>query len=766
VTDKSSDAAGSPGTPPSGAGKPKSAKAAAPGGTKEPASGPSSGNAARRAAQRSGANAGAAGTRSGSSSTGRLKSGGARTATREGAPRPSGRSDARKRAQRASTVRTRSPRAPGALSPRMGLAVAIGALVLVIANLPKLSTSDFMPQFSVLLVLGAAGLCLLVVRAMGRAAGERTATETWAARFAIAFVVASLISALVSVVPGFAIVGQYQHGTGWLFILSLAGCWALGTGLSGTQRDRLEFFLIAGAIVNAGIAVLQQFIGLSSVGIPEYANQPDGLLGNPVFLGALMAAALVLIAPRFFAQPRTWWWAVVIVAFALGICAERFPAILAFLVVAWFMVGAWRHRAEAPAPPPPFRTWWQPSVVFAGGVFVAVLVGSLLARAVGGVGVVSHTASSTGTETYGQRFDVWSAAVHALADKPVFGWGPGQFQAATASRLSLQYVHQFGLNVFPDAHDIFVEFTTTTGLLGLVCFVGWLVFALWHRTGYLFGFALVILASELVEPLNPAITGVAFLALGGAALNLRTAGQRDGADSSATGTEREKQDASEGRRPLPTWLRTATFVVTLVAVVPAGMLLIGDLVLQQSYYQSDDGNQAEAASTAKVADTFLFDAWPEPATLEARADFALGSHGDRALLPSAIQLAVAAAERDPTDSVLWATAAEDQAASIHLSQAYQSALKSQQNLRYDPQILNLLGEVAADQHKNATAISWFDQSLKVVPAQSNIKTAVRDMSLGCTAETLSAAHPDLRLSCPPGVAARLKGTSGSSGTGR
>ena len=66
------------------------------------------------------------------------------------------------------------------------------------------------------------------------------ATGIAAARLALAFVVVALISTLNSVRPVLALVGLYNQFTGWLFILAMAGCWAIGTGLKAADRRLLE----------------------------------------------------------------------------------------------------------------------------------------------------------------------------------------------------------------------------------------------------------------------------------------------------------------------------------------------------------------------------------------------------------------------------------------------------------------------------------------------------------------------------------------------
>src|SRR5439155_4183415 len=87
-------------------------------------------------------------------------------------------------------------------------------------------------------------------------------------------------------------------GTGLLFVLALVGCWAIGSGAGDDGRRWIATALLAGALVNAGIAVLQSLVDLSTYHLELVDARPPGLLGNSVFLGALAAGAVWLTVLR------------------------------------------------------------------------------------------------------------------------------------------------------------------------------------------------------------------------------------------------------------------------------------------------------------------------------------------------------------------------------------------------------------------------------------------------------------------------------------
>ena len=101
---------------------------------------------------------------------------------------------------------------------------------------------------------------------------------------------------------------------------------------------------------------------------------------------------------------------------------------------------------------------------------------------------------------------------------PLLGVGPGQFRDAVNSTATLSFFQNvLSGRILTDGHDIFVEVVVTTGLLGLVCFLVWLLGAARTAARCTFlGFAAAMIAVALVEPMNVAVLPLAFLGLGAA----------------------------------------------------------------------------------------------------------------------------------------------------------------------------------------------------------------------------------------------------------
>jgi O-antigen ligase len=541
---------------------------------------------------------------------------------------------------------------------------------------------------AVLVVLGAAGLPLLVALAAGKSPAPRGRVEFWAARAAVAFVLVATVSTLMATSSLAALVGPYDQGTGLVFVIALAGCWALGTGLGPADRRVLITALIAGALVNAIVAIFQQLFGLGQIGISGYQGVPSGLLGNPVHLGALLAGSLALLGARLVSGQERWWAATVTIGIGLGVCGERLPAGVGLAVVIWQLWKVHRARAEHPEE-------WRRGLRFSGLAVGGLIAGAVLARVIGnGGGLGGHVATSTSSETFGQRIYAWQAALHAIAHRPVFGYGPGQFQAATEARFPLSYWHAFPGLFFTDAHNILIEYATTTGILGLVLLSAWLVLALIGRRGPLMAFALVLVACELAEPLNVANTPLAFLALGAAAV-ITPPGDRATPDVGAR---------------WPRWLWPLSAIFAALALVPAGILIVGDVALQRSGSQYDVAQEGLAIASGSTANLLLAP-WPDPAELLSQIQTYLALDNKPGAKAKAVYWSTIATKRNPSGPSLWLSLADAQLRADRVGPARASALRAVMLSPWDVGTNDLLANIALWRHDPVQARYWFGRSL-------------------------------------------------------
>jgi tetratricopeptide (TPR) repeat protein len=288
--------------------------------------------------------------------------------------------------------------------------------------------------------------------------------------------------------------------------------------------------------------------------------------------------------------------------------------------------------------------------------------------------------------------------------------------------------------VFTDAHNLFVEYLTTTGILGAGALLLWLAVVLRRARGPLVAAALVLIAMELAEPLNVAVFPVA-LGLLGAASPLVVA------DPSAEPAVARQRD---GPVPLPRLGRAVVSVGAVVGIVAAALFVAGDGVMLRGQGQFDLALDSAALSSGSTANVLL-GAWPDPAELLAETHFylSLGDHpGQQA---QAIRWSEIAVSRDPTNPSILGMLASYQLSAGEYRAAQQSGLLAEKYLPYWPNTLNDLGIASLVLGEHAEARHWFAISLEVSPQQPSI----RDLYDGrCTLDVHHIGLSLLSRSCP------------------
>ena len=494
--------------------------------------------------------------------------------------------------------RDATPALPGAGAPDAGagpfgpLAVA-AAFLLPVAFSPEVYHAFWAPKAAVCLLLIGPGLVALahLVRRRDRAA-----------MLAALFLGSAAVSTILSGSGAVGLTGAPNLGTGLGFVAAVVGAWALGVTSGEQRRRQIAMAFVAAAVVNAVVALLQARDLVPIV--LESPGRSFGLMGNPVYLGALVAAAAWVVARRVGREGRSFVWLgpLVLLAGAAQLSGGRSAVGLTVLAAVAALRGAgWRRGAA---------------------LLAAVAVGFLVAPMWAGGGAVTGVGRSVGAEAgsqFGTRLGFWKIGAEAVAERPVLGWGPGRFEAATSPRSTVA-VSEGGVNVFKDAHNWVVEYGVTTGLVGLALLVGWLVVAGRAASGPLAGVAALVGLFMLVEPQSVGLTPLALLALG--------ASRREQAGP-----------LSQGRG----WLVGAALGLA-AGVVAAGVFLGGEAFLHQGALNSSPDSIERGAA--------LLPAWADVSRLGARTASFAGLHSDE-YRARALSLARQATRREPSDPAAW-----------------------------------------------------------------------------------------------------------------
>ena len=537
---------------------------------------------------------------------------------------------------------------------------AAGALILPIAFAAGLASGVWSLRSAVLLVVAAVGLPILISQARG--------PHSLAARAAVAFLAFGSASSALSQNHTTAVFGLYGQGTGLLFMASLAGAWAIGRSLHPDARPMLERALLLGVFVNIGIALLESMVdvGRISPDLVGEAGRVSGLAGNPVHLAALAVLAVALLLPRFAAAPMKWALPVAAAAAATQLSGTRGAVVIMVVIVVWAA-----HRIGL-----------RITALFT----LALILGLAAGTAIGTSSNATGRAGQVGSLS--NRPATWLSASHSIIEHPVLGVGPGQFRTATSPYRPVSVARSEGPErLFTDAHNIFIEYLTTTGLLGLGALLVWLFAAIRSSHGWLLVGALGVLVIHLFEPQSVITTPLAFLALGA---------------SAALGVDRR-----ERRSPI---LLAAVSCCMVGAFAAASMFLLGEFEMNQVQLDL-------RVAPAQEADRLL-PAWPLTASLVARAWLFRGitNHHNQAEYKVSRSWRLAAVQRDNTDPELWNLLAElDES----LGNQHDALIEYTSALRLNPtstRAMDGLARLAHDSCDVNLERFWRQRALQIVPA--------------------------------------------------
>ena len=491
-------------------------------------------------------------------------------------------------------------RARCAIAP---VAVATLSLLLLIGYAPW-SNSGRASLRSALLLMTFAPAIVFVPRLIR--SSYRLTTFAGLAFLAIAAVSAALSGSWLSVF------GRYGYNVGLLFLVALFSCWCLGSQAASMRGNHLiTTALISGFALNLVVALVQTSGALDGTRLELYEGRAQALFGNPVHFAAIALGAFGVTAWQTLYVRGLWAIAAAGPGLALQLSGSRFALAIAALGV---LAAVARHRSAR-------------AVALAAGLVAGLLLGQVVAAGAGGA-----TGTSRAVELGGSphaRVEAWLNAFQAIRQQPFLGTGPGRFQAAMVEVRSRELA-RFGPDKhFIDAHNLAIEHTTTTGVLGGALFLVWVAAAFRRvRAGPLSWFAVGVLALHLVQPQSVATTPVAFIALGAAGVPLLARNERPAV--------------------VVVGLASATAALTFAG---ATMLLVGDALLRRA--------ALTRSTEAAVRADSLLPPWPEPANrLATLYQLRARSEPGHILASRAINWTEVAAKRDPTVAQWWNVLAE------------------------------------------------------------------------------------------------------------
>jgi O-antigen ligase/predicted negative regulator of RcsB-dependent stress response len=293
----------------------------------------------------------------------------------------------------------------------------------------------------------------------------------------LAFLTWVLISSFFSISPATAIFGKYRRFEGFLSFLTYAIVFFLIVQMVDRPsriRSIAHTLVVSGAVVS-GYGMLQ-FLGLDPVNwgaqLPFEFNRAFSTYGNPDLLGGYLIFPLAISLAMALSDKRQVWRGVYWGAFVLtGLCWG-----------ASFVRGAWigggvalvvlAIAAIVARAPWGAVDWWATGLT---GVFGAAFVARSMQATNEvlniGVRIASTFQLSSGSAV--TRFQIWSAAIRAIKERPVFGFGADTFRLVFPHTKPLEYVKSGGyLSVADNVHNYPLQLAAGIGIPGFLLLYG------------------------------------------------------------------------------------------------------------------------------------------------------------------------------------------------------------------------------------------------------------------------------------------------------
>jgi hypothetical protein len=386
---------------------------------------------------------------------------------------------------------------PIGIESRRGLNVAdvcaiVGVVVLSAAYLPGWTAAWDAPRVAVFLLAVPVGVVGVPLMAWRRDPTAAVLT---------AFLGCGLVASLLAESRTISLVGGIGRQSSWVLWCGAAGLWAIGRSTTELGRSRLVIAAVASGAVSLAFAVVQLIVQPDRFDMSLEQGRPVGLVGNPIYFGAIMCGLAAVVAhPARATGSRLGLAGFGVFAFGAAVSGSRIAVVVTLLIAAAVAASGARRRG----------------LVLGATIAGANVLAIGLHRA---IGTGQSAGERIGTSGVQDRLDLWSFGLKGWADRPLLGAGVGRFRAATQSHYSDAWAGRFSddrSGAWLDAHNLFVEMLVTVGIIGLALLIVLFVQFARRGQGALAWGAAAIATTWLLEPAALAPLGIAALFIGAA----------------------------------------------------------------------------------------------------------------------------------------------------------------------------------------------------------------------------------------------------------
>lgn len=292
----------------------------------------------------------------------------------------------------------------------------------------------------------------------------------------VAFLAWVTLSALFSIHVPTSILGKYRRYEGLLTFATYAAVYFLTLQFADrpSRIRRIAQALFWAGVVVSSLAVLQ-WMGADPTTWGQLTfetNRAFATYGNPDLLAGFLLFPLFVTLGLALTTESPWWRG----AYWAGAILNSLALIASFVRGAWigavvglilFAVLVWRHRPRLGV------VDWTFSGAGILAVVVAILSSLSSSSEVTNFGSRLSSIAETNTGSAKTRFEIWDAALAAIRERPVFGYGPDTFRLIFPRFKPVEYVRDAGyLSVIDNAHNYPLQLAAGIGLPGLALLYG------------------------------------------------------------------------------------------------------------------------------------------------------------------------------------------------------------------------------------------------------------------------------------------------------
>lgn len=518
----------------------------------------------------------------------------------------------------------------------MELAVAGWVFLIIAGHLEPMLYDAWAPRASAAIAIGPLGLLLIAFLARS---GDAPA------RWAVAFLACSFLAAMFSPAAVNSVLGFPERNMSVVMLALYFSAWALGRFVPTSAHPYAEVGLVLGLALQLLVGLTQVTFDIYTGALASFPGRASGLASNPVYYGALMAGGAGFACSKLAVTELRRWWAVAALSVVGVVLSGSRVALLSVVIVASCIVLLYR-----------------PGILVVSATGSGLVAGALISVLTASRGAATRL-TDVGEASSGGRADAWRSALAAVGERPLIGWGPGQFRTSIQGHVpdSAADLSEPLSGVWTDPHNLVVLLLTTTGVVGVVLAAGFVYSSGRQASGPWLAASCGVVITWILQPLSIVTAPLALFMLGLA------------------------MPTGPSRRLMP---RSLVVSCLLVGSLLSVALLAVDWNARNAL-RSGDAHRLEEAATLYGRDPKLMDEAAQ--TILAQA--VLGAEP----VDVALDVAARPSEIEPENAHWWASLAVRQELFGRLDDALTSAQRSVALQPNNPTALNVLDRLAGKQ---------------------------------------------------------------------